>query len=152
MDKNGVSPVIGVMLMLVMTVILAAVVSSYSGSLISPQDRTWQLVISAKANTEYFIIRHEGGDPIPLSAFKISIYSTETLNTTTVDLSDLNKDGIPDAYNEIGNGNGIFESGEAIKVYWTNTTWTPQQGDKIVIELYERSGNKPITKAVTVVG
>ncbi len=151
MNTRAVSPVIGVMLMLVVTVILAAVVSSYSGSLITIEDKPWQIVISAKANTEFFIIRHEGGDPVPLSAFKITIYNPETLNTTAVSLNDTDNDGIPDAYSEIGNGDDILETGEAVKIYWVNTTWSPERGVKVVVELYERGGNKPITKAVTVV-
>lgn len=151
MNTRAVSPVIGVMLMLVITVILAAVVSSYSGSLVATEDRPWQIVISAKANTEFFVIRHEGGDPISLSAFKITIYDPETLNTTSVSLNDTDSDGIPDAYSEIGNGDGILETGEAVKIDWVNTTWSPDRGVKIVVELYERGGNKPIAKAVTVV-
>ena len=66
-DRRGVSPVVGVMLMLVATVILAAVVSSFAGSFSSEETKAPQLAISAKAKyNDAIIVHHESGDPIYL--------------------------------------------------------------------------------------
>lgn len=47
MHDNAVSPVVGVMLMLVVTIIIAAVVSAFAGGLSSSQQKTPQVTITA---------------------------------------------------------------------------------------------------------
>lgn len=152
MNRKAVSPVVGVMLMLVITVILAAVVSSYSGSLVSPDNgKTWQLVISAKATTEDFTIHHEGGDPIPFTSFKLVIVDPDSYNTTQLNTTDSDGDGIPDVYTVTGNGNSAFESGESFRVSWSDINMSVQEGEKLMFEMYEVEGNSPIAKATAVV-
>jgi len=50
--NSAVSPVVGVMLMLVVTIIIAAVVSAFAGGLASEQHKTPQVTISAKGVIE----------------------------------------------------------------------------------------------------
>jgi flagellin-like protein len=74
-NEKAVSPVIGVMLMIVVTVILAAAVSSYAGSM-STQDTAPQATFSVDSSSQsdgYIQISHLGGDIVPKSDLKIAI-------------------------------------------------------------------------------
>ena len=63
MDNRAVSPVIGVMLMLVVTVILAAAVSSYSGGIAGDNQKAAQMAIKADfSQSRGMTITHMGGD------------------------------------------------------------------------------------------
>lgn len=162
MNSRGVSPVIGVMLMLVATVILAAVVTSYSGGLASEESKAPQISISIKAKeSDRIIITHEGGDPINLGAIEVRTFIPEGLYkdvTYKVDTSDNDWDGLPDRFTEIGNGNKVLEPGESLEIKWNDAFATggygimaPKAGEKLVVELYEKEGNKPIAKGSTIV-
>ena len=65
LSENAVSPVIGVMLMIVVTVILAAAVSSFSGSL-KTKDKPTSAVFDVKCSLTdgMIVIKHAGGDVI----------------------------------------------------------------------------------------
>ncbi|PWR70658.1 hypothetical protein DLD82_15290 [Methanospirillum stamsii] len=67
----AVSPVVGVLLMLVVTIIIAAVVSGFAGGLVDNKDKTPQASIDAiltqstTFGNEYeLVFKHLGGDPI----------------------------------------------------------------------------------------
>ena len=65
---HAVSPVVGVMLMLVVTIIIAAVVSAFAGGMMKSQDKTPQPTISATySQSTGLSISHAGGDPVALS-------------------------------------------------------------------------------------
>ena len=85
--SRAVSPVVGVMLMLIVTVILAAVVNSFAGGLAGTQKKTPQasfdVKIRSKETTGYwpeFVMKHLGGDPIPTKNVKLV---TKWYNETT---------------------------------------------------------------------
>jgi FlaG/FlaF family flagellin (archaellin) len=91
MHESGVSPVVGVMLMLSVTVMIAAVVSTYAGGFGSVPEKTPQSSISARADLNnhpypriYF--EHNGGDPILLDQIQVTFRYGE--NTTTVKKAD----------------------------------------------------------------
>jgi archaeal type IV pilus assembly protein PilA len=66
--NDAVSPVIGVMLMLVVTIIIAAVVSGFVGGLASTSQKTPQMVLSGTySQVNGLTISHSSGDVIPLS-------------------------------------------------------------------------------------
>jgi len=86
-DRKGVSPVVGVMLMLVVTIILAAVVNSFAGGLAGTQKKTPQasfaVEIRSKETTGMwpeFVMKHLGGDPVPTKNVKLV---TKWYNETT---------------------------------------------------------------------
>jgi hypothetical protein len=63
---DAVSPVVGVMLMLVIVIIIAAIVSAYSGGLVSGQKKVPQATFTGKYSiSNGFVISHGGGDSIP---------------------------------------------------------------------------------------
>ena len=67
-DESAVSPVVGVMLMLVVTIIIAAVVSAFAGGMGSTQTKTPQASIAVKTGTTSgnleITFEHLGGDPV----------------------------------------------------------------------------------------
>ena len=77
--SRAVSPVVGVMLMLIVTVILAAVVNSFAGGLAGTQEKTPQASFDVKIRSKEtvgdvnpeFVIKHLGGDPVPTKDVKI---------------------------------------------------------------------------------
>jgi len=152
-DRKGVSPVIGVMLMLVATVILAAVVSSFAGSLSSEETKAPQLAISAEAKyKDSIIVHHESGDPIYLGSIEVRTFIPEGTYRDMSHKVDMSK------VTEIGNGNGVIEPGESFKINWNDAFATsayglmaPNPGEKVVIEIYEKGGDKPIAKTTAVV-
>ena len=155
-DRKGVSPVVGVMLMLVATVILAAVVSSFAGSLSSEETKAPQLAISAEAKyNDAIIVHHESGDPLYLGYspnFEVRTFIPEGLYKDMSYKVDMSK------VTEIGNGNGVIETGESFKINWNDafatSAWglmAPNPGEKVVIEIYEKGGDKPIAKTTAVV-
>ncbi len=78
-DERAVSPVVGVMLMLVVTVILAAVVSSYAGGMAGTQKKAPQAsfaveIESTESTTHWpgkFVIKQLGGEPIVTKNIKL---------------------------------------------------------------------------------
>jgi len=101
-DCRAVSPVVGVMLMLIVTVILAAVVNSFAGGLAGTQKKTPQasfdVKIRSKETTGYwpeFVMKHLGGDPVDTDSVKLvtkwyneTTGKWEVQETTAVPLSD----------------------------------------------------------------
>ncbi|WP_406657126.1 type IV pilin N-terminal domain-containing protein [Methanolobus sp. ZRKC2] len=85
-EKEAVSPVIGVMLMIVVTVILAGAVSSYANSM-KTQDTAPQLILQAKASIQdgYVHIEHMGGDTIAKRDVQVGIESGYPSQTGFVD-------------------------------------------------------------------
>ena len=84
----AVSPVVGVLLMLVVTVIIAAVVSGFAGGLTRGADKTPQVALDVNfVRTAYgaeIVIKHLGGDPINTKTTEII---TSWTNQTTGDVN-----------------------------------------------------------------
>ena len=89
-DNRGVTPVIGVMLMIVVTVILAAAVSSYAATMES-QDSAPQATFSAEASWTdgHITLNHLGGDILSKGNTKIEIASGTPLITGYVNMSNV---------------------------------------------------------------
>ena len=76
MQKNeqAVSPVVGVMLMLVVTIIIAALVSAFSGGAASGTQKAPTATIQGTYSQMYgMTITNNGGDAIPMSTTKILV-------------------------------------------------------------------------------
>lgn len=86
--ERAVSPVVGVMLMLVVTIIIAAVVSAFAGGLSGSQTKTPQASFQIKTGWDVkddgsvdtsaydFAIEHMGGDPVPTKDTQLITYLT----------------------------------------------------------------------------
>ena len=78
-NQNAVSPVIGVMLMLVVTIIIAAVVTAFAGSTAASTPKTPQATIKGVfSQSGGMQIIHTGGDPIPASTLMFTMTSDGT--------------------------------------------------------------------------
>ena len=75
--EGAVSPVIGVLLMLVVTIIIAAVVSAFAGGLTSGQSKAPQMTFEATYSlTDGMMIKHNGGDTLSVQDTKILVRPT----------------------------------------------------------------------------
>lgn len=76
---SAISPIIGVILMLALTLITAAVVSSFAGGMMETKAKLPSVTIDTDyTNSGNFTITHLSGDPIPLSQIKIVITPSQT--------------------------------------------------------------------------
>ena len=113
--ESAVSPVVGVMLMLVVTIIIAATVSAFAGGLVGTSDKAPQAALDIKINTKLvdygtigmeptLAITHLGGDPIDTSRVKIiTTWTNRTLNTPNYrETTALPYSETPQAYNAYG--------------------------------------------------
>lgn len=146
---EAVSPVIGVMLMLVVTIIVAAAVSAYAGGMVSDQEETptVQLNVQLKSgdDAQRFVITHLGGDPLDTGDLKIITYyhgidkelvssTEETYKHTTDGSLDPSKSANNFDSTEYTTGTGssntndgypcMISNGVPIK-YWGNSTMMP---------------------------
>ncbi|MDD1728833.1 MAG: type IV pilin N-terminal domain-containing protein [Methanospirillum sp.] len=77
--EQAVSPVIGVLLMLTLTLIIAAIVNSYAGGLVETEPKAPSVTIQATySQTQGMEIRHISGDPLPTSAVKVMVKPSES--------------------------------------------------------------------------
>lgn len=106
--QDAVSPVVGVMLMLAVTVMIAAVVSTYAGGFSDSSDKVPQTSFKVRANLlenrTYF--DHTGGDPVSLNTVQVVFISGE--KKTTLSKADVGRNCI--------NFTQVGTSGTTIKV------------------------------------
>jgi len=82
--EHAVSPVVGVMLMLVVTIIIAAIVSAFAGGFASSQPKTPQASFSAEySQQDGMTITHTGGDILTISDFQILLTLSKNLGATS---------------------------------------------------------------------
>jgi FlaG/FlaF family flagellin (archaellin) len=75
--EDAVSPVVGVMLMLVVTIIIAALVSAFSGGMASGSDKPPQATIGGSfSQSNGLILYHNGGDTLTTKGIVISLRPT----------------------------------------------------------------------------
>ncbi len=71
--ENAVSPVIGVMLMLVITIIVAAVITGFATDLSKDVEKTPTTFFEAQYSDGKFTLKHKGGDPIALKDIQLGL-------------------------------------------------------------------------------
>lgn len=101
-QNDAVSPVVGVMLMLAVTVMIAAIASAFAGGFSDTTEKSPQSSMSVTANFhdkihtnsngDYYRIYfdHTGGDPFSLGSVKVVFRSDETENKTQLSRDDPN--------------------------------------------------------------
>jgi FlaG/FlaF family flagellin (archaellin) len=106
---DAVSPVVGVMLMLAVTVMLAAVASTYAGGFSGANDKSPQSSIQVNPNLDMHRIyfEHNGGDPFMLSSINIVLRAND--NKTSLSLSDAGGSKVRN-FTEVGNLNSVNDT------------------------------------------
>ena len=158
--ETAVSPVVGVMLMLVVTIIIAAVVSAFSGGLSQGTSKAPQLSLAAEVhNSSSIILDFKGGDTvnggailvktfIPMGADKDMSYKVDLANATYLTTGEKVYSG-----GSYGTWKTI-QTGDKIKIDWAQafaeSSWTPGTyyapavGEPVNIEVYDASSGKSI--------
>ena len=70
--EDAVSPVIGIMLMLVVTIVVAAVITGFAMDLSKDTNKTPTAFFDAQYEDDKFTLKHKGGDPIRLKDMTVS--------------------------------------------------------------------------------
>jgi FlaG/FlaF family flagellin (archaellin) len=94
-NQEAVSPVVGVMLMLVITIIIAAVVSAFAGGLSAGSEKAPNVQIKASYSQAYGItIEHMGGDAIGTQTTTVMVRPSGTFGSAEHQISVVNKSTI----------------------------------------------------------
>jgi len=153
MTSDAVSPVVGVMLMLVVTIIIAAVVSAFAGGLGGSQEKTPQVSLKAKpviqafsdedkTNTEAdyptdftaangIEFEHAGGDTFRLSDINIVLDTGTKYTITSVDK--LNDPTVAGSGEWLVLPDGITDGGYFLKVGGSKGDKNIAPGDKFML-------------------
>ncbi|AAB90161.1 type IV pilin [Archaeoglobus fulgidus] len=135
MDEKGVSPVIGVILMVAITVILAAVIASFvfGMSNVAPAaPPSAQLQVRTGSSADTVELKHMGGDPINCTSIKVLVNGKEESNA-------------------LGSSGGCSDN--LLKVGETETiTLSGYGGQYVELTLVDIQTNKPILMTHVTVG
>jgi archaeal type IV pilus assembly protein PilA len=104
-NADAVSPVVGVMLMLAVTVMIAAVVSTYAGGFSGGAEKNPQSTIRVTPNMDMHRIyfEHNGGDPFMLNSINVVLRSGD--NKTSLSANDIGGTKLK-AFAEVGSSGG----------------------------------------------
>jgi archaeal type IV pilus assembly protein PilA len=165
-NSDAVSPVVGVMLMLVVTIIIAAVVSAFAGGLGQGSSKAPQISIGAEAhNDANIVIDFKGGDTIsagaitvktfiPMGDYKDMSYKVNLTKavylTTNENVGECTSYGC--TWKTIQPGDKIridWASAFAESSYYPGTYFAPEIGEPVNIEIYDSASGKVIATAQT---
>lgn len=164
MDDHAVSPVVGVMLMLVVTIIIAAVVSAFAGGLSESTAKAPQLSIGAEVHDgSHIIIDFKGGDTInggavtmrtfiPMGTFKDISHEVDLANAMYLPANSELYDTATFTWHTIQTGDKIrinWEDAFADNSYAPGTYIAPSVGEPVNIEIYDSASGKAIVIAQT---
>lgn len=140
MNDKAVSPVIGVMLMLVVTVILAAAVSSYSGGMAGDNQKASQMAIKADfSQSRGMTITHMGGDTINTLDTKIVVSPTKDFGSYDQMMWEVNLTKV--MVNKAGGSKAWYNS----TAYSSNLARTFQPGEMAYISATDLNEVQPET-------
>lgn len=135
-DTDAVSPVIGIMLMLVIVIIIAAIVSAFAGGITDSTSKTPQAKIKTTFSiSEGMRISHAGGDAIPLDDLVFVVqngdgFGPNAQKSTTQVLNEnliTDKDGNPVFTTSYISDKTSFNPGDTLVISAENCTCYPLQ-------------------------
>lgn len=91
--ENAVSPVIGVMLMLVVTIVIAAVITGFATDLSKDSEKTPTAFFDVEAKDGKILLKHKGGDPIRLKDVQMTFEQIGGLNDNGIVYTRTGTDG-----------------------------------------------------------
>ena len=154
-NNRAVSPVVGVMLMLIATIVLAAVVSSFAGGIAEVSEKVPQLVITTswEIDDNNITVQHAGGDPVAPDDIRIVLTAYDGTQIS-VDMNNVTFSG-----GRLYPGGPLapFETGDIITIPTTGATyvnpatgnyaWFGGVGYKYKVELFVKGQSAPIATA-----
>lgn len=165
LNDHGVSPVVGVMLMLVVTIIIAAVVSAFAGGLSESTPKPTQLSIGAEVHDgSHIIIDFKGGDTINGGAIMVRTFlPMGTFKDMSNKVNLTNAIYLPDGETVGDCSSGYsctwktIQTGDKIRIEWADAFaaslyggyMAPSVGEPINIEIYDSASGKMIVTAQT---
>jgi len=130
--EEAVSPVIGVLLMLTLTLIVAAIVNSFAGGLMDTKEKAPMVTLQCTYSqaSEHILISHVSGDPLPTNAVKVFFQPSRTFgddnlkNILEIDKTLIKKDKSDSEINwanginslKVGETHGIFGNSNITKI------------------------------------
>jgi Uncharacterized protein conserved in archaea len=123
-NEHGVSPVVGVMLMLVVTIIIAAVVSAFGGGLMQTDKKAPQASITGEYSQYYGLkMTHMGGDSLDTKDLVVQIRPSEEFGSGQ---SDFGVRTVNSSYITNGKSDYGFNTSGNTLAYWFNATYGTQ--------------------------
>lgn len=120
--EHAVSPVVGVMLMLVVTIIIAAVVSAFAGGMSDGTRKAPQSSVAVTPDLPGHLIsfEHNGGDAFSLDEIEVVFQISD--QKVTLSPRDAGTSCI--AFNKTGGGGSMIKAGERFEVVGSDPGWT----------------------------
>lgn len=156
--EPAVSPVIGVMLMLVVCIIIAAVVSGFAGSLTGGTDKAPQITLGAKVvNGTSIIISNQGGDGLDWQTIQIkTLIPTGTFKDMSYNVNVTSGRYLPTNALIYDEGTYTwapsFKPGDEARFNWTDCFaassfggyMQPSPGESVIIQIFDKKSGKAI--------
>ncbi|WP_435359518.1 type IV pilin [Haloarchaeobius sp. DFWS5] len=114
-DDDAVSPVIGVILMVAITVILAAVIGAFVLNIGGSQEQVPQASFGFE-NGSSVNITHDGGDDLEIANIKLSGGISENANATEIG----NNDDTWSGGETYSTGEAVSSSGTDVRIVWSS--------------------------------
>ncbi|MDO8873464.1 MAG: type IV pilin N-terminal domain-containing protein [Methanoregula sp.] len=132
--EHAVSPVVGVMLMLAVTVMIAAVVSTYAGGFSGGADKSPQSSIRVipNINEHRIYFDHSGGDPFTLNSIEVVLRARD--NKTSLSVLDIGGKVIK--FDEVGStsiGDKTIQAGDTFFIEGIGSDTGMKFGSMILI-------------------
>ncbi|HYN44772.1 MAG TPA: type IV pilin N-terminal domain-containing protein [Candidatus Limnocylindrales bacterium] len=147
-NEEAVSPVIGVILMVAITVILAAVIAAFVFGMAPPAKApSVQLRIEATNNGSggQLKLTHNGGDALILKDEKMTV--TNAVDGATIDsLAGTNLVNNTPEFQNAATPVNTLGAGTSIIHYWTNATTAPAKGAILKVMLQDVPSGQVITQ------
>lgn len=154
-NKEAVSPVVGVMLMLVVTLIIAGVVSAFGGGLVSTTSSTPQASISSSLTLgDSLKLQHNGGESIVGSAIDIKTKVVSGM------YADMNSDVVLKNSTLLRTNSTVvsdtFQTGDVIRIPWKDAfeAYLPgslKKGDMVTVTVFDKNSGKQISSQTVTV-
>lgn len=134
--EKGVTPVVGIVLIVAITVTIAGIIGGFALELGEKQETTPQAVWDWQQNGNAVVLTHDGGDKVDGSNLYISKKGTSTKDRWT------DSSGI--------NGPKELTAGMGAKITNTDTTFTFSNGDTMQLIWQGDTGNSNILSSYVV--
>jgi FlaG/FlaF family flagellin (archaellin) len=128
LKEDAVSPVVGVMLMLVVTIVIAAIVSAFAGGIPADTAKPPQVTLSVAPAVDDLgiVFRHTGGDAFALKDISVQLQSLDA--TFTIDSSALKSSTGEGYFSMVGGGDDTFiQPGDAILLEANSYQWSTDE-------------------------